>query len=835
MIAPSPTPLQRVRAWFASGGREPLPYQEQAWEAYLAGKSGLIHAPTGMGKTYAAWLGPVMESMADAASMKPRKVIRRHHTMPLRVVWLTPLRALAADIARSLAEPVEALGLPYSIELRTGDVSSAVRARQKRRLPTALVTTPESLSLLLSYPDWREQFGTLRCVVVDEWHELLSTKRGVQVELALSRLRSLVPDLRVWGLSATLGNLQQAMQVLVRRRPGGKSPDGELIAGPRGKRIELQTLIPSQIERFPWAGHLGARLQDQVIARIEQAQSTLLFTNTRSQAELWFETLHRARPDMVGLIGLHHGSLDQKLRAGAEGLLAAGKLKAVVCTSSLDLGVDFHPVDQVMQLGSPKGVARVVQRAGRSGHRPGATSVLVCVPTHAFELVEFAAARMAIEEGKIEPRTPLKLPMDVLVQHVVTVAAGGGFIGEELLHEVRTTHAFAELTDQQWQWVLEFVTVGGSALKAYPQYQKVVQREGRHQIASARIARLHRVNIGTITSDTVMRVAFVSGRSLGNIEESFISRLAPGDVFLYAGRRLELVRVREMVAYVRESRSRTGAVPRWQGSRFPLSTLLADDVLRLLAEANEGRFDSPEMHALAPLLKLQQHVSRIPVPGVLLVEMTHSREGHHLYLYPFAGRLAHEGLAALLAYRLARIKPRSITVTANDYGIELLSHEQLVDSAQQIAELFSSDNLLEDVLACMNSTQLARRAFRDIARVAGLVFNTYPREARPTRHLQASSDLFFDVFMQFDPENLLLAQARREVLEAQLDYLRLSQAIERVKQMQIDIRRTKKLSPLSFPLWSDRLRQQHISTEKWHQRLARMIERLEKTSKPRPD
>ena len=450
------------------------------------------------------------------------------------------------------------------------------------------------------------------------------------------------------------------------------------------------------------------------------------------------------------------------------------------------------------------------------------------MPTHAFELIEFAAARMAITERKIEPRLPLRLPMDVLVQHVVTVAAAGGFVSSELLEEVRSTHAFQDLTEQQWKWVLEFVTQGGVALRAYPQYQKVVERAGRYEIADLKLARLHRVNIGTISSDAVMRVAYPSGRSLGTIEESFISRLAAGDTFLYAGRRLQLIRVHNLVAYVRESKNKSGAVPRWQGSRFPLSTLLADDVLRLLADAQAGRFESAEMQAIAPLLKLQEHVSRLPTPGVLLAERTSSREGHHLYLYPFAGRLAHEGLAALLAFRLARKKPRSITVTANDYGIELLSHDLLVEKVEEIAELFSAEHLLDDVLACMNSTQLARRVFRDIARVAGLVFNVYPREAKSTRHLQASSDLFFDVFLEFDPDNLLLAQARREVLEAQLDYARLLDAIERVSHMRIEMRNTKELSPLSFPLWADRLRQQHVSTEKWQERLSRMIARIEK-------
>ena len=816
-VPPQLASIDRVYQWFASSGRAPLAYQIEAANAYFAGHSGLVHAPTGMGKTYAAWLGPLMEIIAD-----PKPPPRLMH--PIRVIWLTPLRALAADIARSLELPAKEMQLPVSVQLRTGDTSAYWRKKQRARMPTVLVTTPESLNLLLAYEEWRQQFATLRCVVADEWHELISTKRGVQVELALSRLRGLLPDLRTWGLSATLGNLDEAMRALM-----GPHRAGRLITGPSGKKIELQTIIPREIERFPWAGHLGKKLNDLVANQIRQANSTLLFTNTRSQAELWFENLMKSHPDLVGKLALHHGSLDMKLRGGAEALLAAGKLAAVVCTSSLDLGVDFSPVDQVMQLGSPKGVARVVQRAGRSGHRPGATSRLVCVPTHAFELVEFAAVRRAIQERRIEPRTPIRLPMDVLVQHIVTAAAGGGFTFDELLAELHDTHAFADLTPEQFSWALDFVTSGGSALGAYPQYRKVALVDCRYIIADGRIARIHRANIGTITSDAVMRVSYMSGRSLGTIEESFISRLAPGDAFLYAGRRLELIRVYNMVAYVRASK-RSGAVPRWQGSRFPLSTLVADDVLKLLADAADGKYESPEMLAIRPLLLLQQHVSILPTPGTLLVERTKSREGHHLYLFSFAGRLAHEGLGAVLAYRLAQTRPRSITVTANDYGIELLSHDPLLASVDDLPKLLAREHLTEDILACMNTTQLARRVFRDIARVAGLILNTYPREARATRHLQASSDLFFEVFMQFDPGNLLLDQARREVLETQLEFRRIGEALQRIASMRVELRDTKRFSPLAFPIFADRLRQQHVSTEKWEQRIARMVAELERRS-----
>ena len=826
----SPSPMG---PWFAARGWEPFDYQREAWAAYRAGRSGLIHAPTGMGKTYAALGGVIDEWVAEGptpsnGSAKPQAA---------RLLWVTPLRALAADIAAALREPIDAMDLPWSVELRTGDTAGSLKQRQNRRLPTVLVTTPESLSLLLSHGQAHANFGTLRCVVVDEWHELMGTKRGVQMELALARLRSFVPGLRTWGLSATLGNLDEALGVLMGCTPPSAAPprsarpgEGPLIIhGPGVKRIEVVTLMPERIERFPWYGHLGVKLREAVAAQIERADTTLLFTNTRSQAELWFAGLIEARPDWIGQVALHHGSLDRKLRSEVEAMLASGRLRAVVCTSSLDLGVDFSPVDQVMQVGSPKGIARLMQRAGRSGHQPGRTSRAVCVPTHAFELVEFAAARRAMAARDIEARPPLRLAMDVLAQHLVTVAAGEGFVEQELLDEVRTTHAFAQLTDEQWQWAMAFVTRGGRTLGAYPQYHKVKLDEatGRYHVADRRLAQRHRMMIGTITGDAAMLVKFSNGRTLGTIEESFIGRMKPGDRFLFAGRRLELLRVHQMAAYVKTVARRSGSVPRWAGARFPLSTRLADHVRDLLEAARHGRYDTPEMRRIRPLLELQAAVSRIPGRGRLLIERTRSREGHHLFFYPFAGRLVHEGLAALVAYRITAGEPRTVTVTANDYGIELLSPNDLAFDEPGWRRLFDRRRLLDDLLACVNATQLARRCFRDIARIAGLVFAGYPGERRAARHLQASSELFFDVFRDFDPDNLLLDQARREVLDQQLEHARLTAAMRAMRTLPIDLVRTERLSPLAFPLYADRMRTQYVSTEQWSDRVARMAARLE--------
>lgn len=835
--------MRHVFDWFSRNGWTPFAFQREAWEAYLAGRSGLIHAPTGLGKTMAAWLGPVIEAGAPAepsAHNRSRAVVRSA-TEPLRVMWITPLRALASDTLASLQRPVRDLGLNWSIEKRTGDTSSTVRLRQKERLPTALVTTPESLSLLLSYPDWRERFATLRAVIVDEWHELLGTKRGVQTELALARLRGAVPGLRTWGVSATLGNLEQARDVLL-----GPAHAGEpaLIRGDMPKELRISTVIPRDPERFPWAGHLGIRAAEEVIERIDAAGSdsaSLLFTNTRSQAEIWFRRLMQLRDDWVGQVAIHHGSLDRKIRDKVEALLDAGRLRCVVCTSSLDLGVDFQPVDQVFQLGSPKGIARLVQRAGRSGHRPGAPSCVIGVPTHSFELVEFAAARDAALAGLIEARLPLSRPLDVLVQHIMTCACGGGFDERALLAEVRTAHAYRHVTDQEWAWAMDFCRRGGPALTAYPEYARIVQGRDEHAAAnwlpaSERVARTHRLAIGTITAEHAMTVKFISGRTLGTIEEGFIARLVPGQRLVFAGRVLELLKVRGMVVYVRPARKKSAMVPTWNGGRFPLSSQLASAVRRKLDEARAGDYRGEEMLAARPLLELQARWSRLPHPAELLVEhidipgAQSGGAGSIAVAYLFEGRLVHEGLGALVAFRLSRLRPISVVTTCNDYGFSLQSQSPLRLSHAEWRRLLSPDGLLDDLLACLNTTELARRQFRDIARIAGLIMPGYPGQNKSSRQLQASSEMFFDVLTEFDPDNPLIAQARREVLEAQLEINRLRVALERAATQTLSIASLDRLTPLAFPIWAEHLRAVHLSSEKWSEVVARMAIRLDEAA-----
>ena len=802
----------KIKYWFNENGWTQFRFQREAWRAYFEGRSGLIHSPTGSGKSLAAWLGPVS------------KAIDSNDNFPgLQVLWVTPLRALANDIQKNLKAAVEAVDLNWRVEIRTGDTASSTRTRQRIKTPQALITTPESLSLLLSYADANKFFSTLHTVIVDEWHELIGSKRGVQLELCLARLRALHPQLQTWGLSATLGNIDEAMAALL-----GNNTKGILVEDNRQKNTRINSIIPQSIGKFPWAGHLGLTLLPQVIAALEKSNSTLLFTNTRSQAELWFEALTLEHPDWIGNIAIHHGSIDRKLRVKIEEKLRLGELRCVICTSSLDLGVDFSPVDQVLQIGSPKGVARLLQRAGRSGHQPGATSSILCVPTHAFELIEVVAARHAAEKNKIESRRPLQLSLDVLSQHLITIALGTGFEEISMRREIESCHAFKDLKEQQWRWVIDFITRGGQALQGYPQYHKVIIENKRYYVKDTRIALHHRMNIGTITSDSSMRVCWMRGGTLGHVEESFISRLDIGDIFLFAGRLVKLKQIKDMTIYVQKASQGKRIVPRWQGGRMPLTSQLADSVLNVFGNSSE--MNDPEIKAVASIIKLQKKWSQVPDPLILLVELVKTREGHSLFSYPFGGRLVHEGLSTFLAYRLSRKQPITFKVSVNDYGFELLSRDMPEVSEDSLREAFSIENMLTDLLACINTSELARRNFRDIARIAGLIHQHYPGSGKTTRQLQASSSLIYDVLKKYDHGNLLLDQAQREVLENQLDVRRLKDILEHISQQIIIIERPQRLTPLAFPLWAERSQSQIISSESWKARVIKMATSLEKVA-----
>jgi ATP-dependent Lhr-like helicase len=786
--------------WFALQQKVPFDWQESVWEAIPAGRPGMLNAPTGSGKTYAMFLG------ALCANPRPGG---------LRVLWITPLRALAKDAVRSMQEAADAVAPGVRVALRTGDTPAAEKARQERNPPHTMVITPESLHVLLSRQGASAMFASLTLIVVDEWHELLGSKRGVQTELAIARLRTIAPDVLVWGVSATIGNMAEATAVLHGRR------DVTVIRATVHKNMERITILPDAIERFPWSGHMGLLLLEKAEHIVASLTSTLVFTNTRNQAEVWYQQFLDAYDHYAGTMALHHGSLDQHVRTWVEDALHAGTVKVVFCTASLDLGVDFTPVDGVIQVGSPKSVARYLQRAGRSGHRPGATSRIWLLPTQALELVEAAALHDAVEAETLESRRPILEPMDVLVQWLVTLACGEGFT-HDLVTEVRSTYAYQHLSDDRWAWAVDFVTRGGVGLQAYEDFHKVrLADDGRYRIASRSQALRHRLSIGTISSDAMIAVKLQRGSTLGHIEESFIGKLEEGSTFWFAGRCLEFIRVRDMVAEVRPSTSTTGIVPQWIGGRMPLSSSLAQHVRMRLHEAANGHLRGPEMTCVRPVLDVQERTSRVPRQDELLMEELVDRDGHHLFVYPFEGRLVHEGMAALFALRLASIRPASYSLAMNDYGFEILSDSPIPLTEALQHGLLSTSNLSTDILGTVNAALLARRRFRDISRIAGLVFNGFPSKQKRARQLQASSELFFDVFTQYDASNALLQQAHEEALLEQLDEERMRLALERMNTQKLIRITVEGPSPFGFPILVDRLRER-LSTEKLEDRIKKM-------------
>ncbi|MBI5275557.1 MAG: ligase-associated DNA damage response DEXH box helicase [Burkholderiales bacterium] len=807
-------PFAEVEGWLAQRGWQAFEFQRAVWQAIADGRSGLLHATTGSGKTYAVWLG-ILQAL-----------LQRHpkgrDAQPLRVVWLTPMRALAADTTKALKLPLDDLAPHWTLGLRTGDTPSAERARQDRRFPTVLVTTPESLTLMLAREHAREELASVEYVVVDEWHELVGGKRGVQAQLAIARLGGLNPSLVVWGLSATLGNLDQAMQMLCGYRPS------TLVQGRIDKDLVIDTLIPPDPGKYSWAGHLGARMQMPVVEEIERSGTTLVFTNVRSQAEIWYQLLLEARPEWAGQIALHHGSLDKATRDWVEQGLKEGTLRAVVATSSLDLGVDFLPVERVLQVGSAKGIARIMQRAGRSGHAPGRASRLTIVPTNTLEILDGAAARHAVRLGRVEKREAPRKPLDVLVQHLVTVALGGGFRADDLFDEVLTAWSYRDLTRKEFDWAVAFCERGGESLTAYPEYHRILpDEEGVYRVRDRGVAKRHRLGIGTIVSDAAMQVKWLTGGTLGTMEEGFIARLRKGDCFFFAGRLLEFVRVQEMAAYVRKATRNKGTVPTWMGAKMAFTNEMSDAILEMMQRAAQGDFFEPELQAARPMLETQARLSRIPTPRTLLVEAFQSREGQHLYVYPFAGRNVHLGLASLLGWRLAREQPNTFSYSINDYGFELVSAAPFDIEPVTSREVFGTRDLLHDVLASLNASELAQRRFREIARVAGLVSTGYPGQPKSARQLQASSALFFEVFRKYDRGNLLLTQAEQEVLGQELEISRLETTLKAMQRKQVAFAPLRHPSPMSLPLMVERFREK-LTTEQLSERLDRILRDMER-------
>lgn len=803
-----------INNWLGEKDLKPFKFQEDAWKAYLQGKSGIVNAPTGFGKTFSLFLGAVI-AWIDA---HPKDYTRKTKN-GLQLLWITPLRALAKDLGRAMESALQELNVPWQVGIRSGDTPVSTRAAQKKQMPEVLIITPESLHLLLGQKEYPSVFKHLHTVVVDEWHELIGSKRGVMVELGLSRLRGLRENqLKVWGISATIGNLDEAMEVLL----GPYHSDGLIIRAKLKKNIALKSVIPHEIENYPWAGHLGIKMLPQALPVINDSQTTLIFTNTRSQSELWYQALLREDPMLAGALALHHGSIDMELRIWVEEALHNGILKAVVCTASLDLGVDFRPVDSVIQVGSPKGVARFLQRAGRSGHQPGAISKIFFLPTHALELVEAAALKAAMEQDLIESRMPVLLAYDVLLQYLMTLAVSDGFHATDIWEEVRHTFCYQHITEDDWQWLLSFLTTGGDALGSYDEFKKV-EREGNFYICRSRMmAMRHRLHIGTIVSDAMLKVKFMSGGYIGVIEESFISRLSPGDSFTLAGRNLEFVLIKDMTVLVRKSNSKRSIVPSYQGGRIPLSSNLGRMLREKFNEALSRNTKDPELIALQPLFNLQEELSHIPKAGELLIEQITTKDGYHLFVYPFEGRLVHEVMAALLAYRISRIQPITFSMAMNDYGFELLSDQPIPLTAENAKQLFSTENLLTELQTSVNATEMARRKFRDIAVIAGLIFQGYPGKHKANRHLQSSASLLFNVFRDYDPQNLLLKQAFNEAFFYQMEEARLRETLERIAVSRIVITTPQKLTPFCFPIKVDSLRDT-MTSEKLEDRIKKLI------------
>jgi ATP-dependent helicase Lhr and Lhr-like helicase len=861
--------------WLANKNHHPFTFQEETWQHIIDGKSGLVNAPTGCGKTFSVFLG----ALIDFINLHPDNWQSKANN-GLQLLWITPLRALAKDIGRAMEEVVGELGMQWKIGIRNGDTDINERQRQKRRMPEVLIITPESLHLLLAQKGYPATFETLQIMAVDEWHELIGSKRGVQVELAVSRLVGLRNSLRVWGISATIGNLEQAKDVLLSpvfyteklieiSREDASPPStgggrGEAVKANIRKDVVIESIIPDEIEKYPWAGHLGLKLIHKVLPILNNSRTTLIFINTRGMSEQWYQALLNVAPELAGAIALHHGSIEQELRIWVEEALHTGRLKAVVCTASLDLGVDFRPVETVIQVGSPKGVARFLQRAGRSGHSPGDVSKIYFLPTHSLELVEAAALKNAVEETFIESKEPMLLCFDVLIQYLSTLAISDGFLPEPLLKEIRSTFCYRDITDNEWMAILEFITSGGNALQQYDEYKKVEVIDDVFRITSRRIAMRHRMHIGTIVSEAMMKVKFVSGGFIGVIEEWFITRLSPGDVFTLAGRQLELVTIKDMTALVRKSNAKKSIVPSWQGGRMPLSANLGKKLREKFEEARniqeEGRRQKAdgrekkadgrrqkaeikgkkigaslpiadcrlpdiELQVLEPLFNLQETLSHVPGANELLIEHIETKDGYHLFVYPFEGRLVHEAMAAILAWRISKITPITFSFAMNDYGFELLSDQPIPVDDTNVYELFTPHNLLADIQRSANATEMAKRKFRDIAVIGGLIFQGYPGEQKKARHLQSSASLLFNVFSEYEPGNLLLRQSYQEVFDQQMEEVRLRNMLQRIQHSTIIITFPQQLTPFCFPIKVDSMRE-NLTSEKLEDRVKRMQAQL---------
>ncbi len=776
--------------WYKSQNWTPHQFQIDAYNAVKNDFQGIVNAPTGSGKTYSLFI-PILEKFIEC------------NDSDLFVIWVSPVRSLTKEIFQATSEAIDKLGLNFSVEIRTGDTSNSIKKKQNKKPPNLLITTPESLHVMLAKSETQTLFQTLKYVVVDEWHELLGSKRGNLVELFLLSMKIQNPKVKIWGISATIGNLDEAMSVLL----GENASSGRLIKAKIDKKVEIYTIMPDEIETLPWSGHLGIKMLEKVLPIIQSGKTTLIFTNTRAQCEIWYQSLLEIAPELSGIMAMHHGSLDASVRHWVEDALYEEKLKVVVCTSSLDLGVDFRPVNTIIQVGSPKGVSRFLQRAGRSGHRPGEVSKIYFIPTHSLEILEGAALREAHKKQIFENQIPYVRSFDVLVQYLMTLACSGGFDPVKLYSEIKKTHCFESLNVEEWNQVLALLLNGGKALQAYEEYERVKLENGKIVVANKRIAQRHLMNIGTIVSDASITIKYLSGKKLGTVEEWFVSKLKSGDHFIFSGKCFEFLYLKDLDVFVKDSKSKTAIVPAWMGGRMPLSSQLSLLLKQKIKQSSVNETDEPEIAKIQPIIELQNKRSITPDDDEILIEKLQSKEGYHIFFFPFEGRNVHEGLASLIAYRISTLDKFSFSIAMNDYGFELLSDKPIPIEEALEKGVFSPENLTEDIYKSINTSDMAVRKFRDIARISGLIFSGFPGKQKKERHLRSSTKLLYEVISEYEPENILLKQAMEEVMYFQLEENRIRQVLERINKKKVKLVTTEKASPFAFPILAERLRE----------------------------
>ena len=771
--------------WFESRGWKPRPHQLALIDLAASSKSALLIAPTGGGKTLAGFLPSLIELTERQQAGKD--LAHAKGKGELHTLYISPLKALATDIRRNLETPIAEMKLPVRAESRTGDTPQSRRLRQRERPPDLLLTTPESLALLLSYPDAAKFFENLRCVIVDELHALATTKRGHHLALCLSRVAALAPQARFVGLSATVADPPELAGFLSLRDDKVEIVQGEPGAPP------VVTIIDAH-ERLPWGGHMGRHAVPEIYNIIRQHKTSIIFVNTRAQAELAFDALWRINDDNLA-IGLHHGSLAVEQRRKVEAAMSAGKLRAVVATSSLDLGIDWGNVDLVIQMGAPKGVSRLMQRIGRANHRLEEPSRAMIAPANRFEVLESLAAVEAVDARELDGDPQLPACLDVLAQHIVGTACAQPIDREAFFHEVRRAQPYRNLPRQDFDDTFAFVATGGYALAAYDKWHRLKQLpDGRWMLASPLVARQFRMNVGTIVELPLLKVKLRRGPILGEVEEAFIQGLVPGDTFVFAGRMLRFEGVKELAAQCSLATGRDPKVPAYGGGRLPLSTFLAERV--------RGILQDPSRHPKLPAevrewLRIQRIRSSLPASNRLLIEGFPRGGKQFLVAYCFEGRNAHQTLGMLLTRRMERMGLRPLGFVATDYVLGIWGLRPA--SPKQLDELFDEDMLGDDLEVWMDESTMLRRSFRNVAVIAGLIERRFPGEEKSRRQVTFSSDLIYDALRKHEPNHILLRATRQDAAWQLADLKRLGDLLRRAKG-RIDYRRLDRISPLAVPV-----------------------------------